>query len=596
MKTNLVKKNSSFRHLSSIGLGLGIAIMIWAVPIHLALAQLLLRDDFDDFGPVDTTVWRLPFDTEGIYVGRTQFRGNSATDMPEQGIVADGAVDDFVAEILLDTYSPNNPGNEFLGTDLLTKRNYARGGGLTLEARMRLVPPTSGGLVGAFFAYDVTRDSPPGTGNLVRDEIDHELLGNQAVGGSQDVLTNVWNDGPFTGPGSGGSPQFCNLAGFDLTQFHNYKIEWTPQHVQWYVDGMLIRAETSTVPDDPTKLHLNLWAPDSSFADAYNAALQPAVTWGNNRTFYLQIDHVEINRINTNISGNLLVDPSFEELPLINIETSPPATTTGRWIEFNNTFIEQNGVPPGNLIPTVSGVRALKAFGPFHGYPDASGAFQNVEAQPGQEFEASVSAITTSGDNIRSLENFATIAISFLDENGNVLKEAFGDPGNYIDTNGRDFSLLDGRDPYLNSDQWVRGSVAAIAPDGTAFARLSLFFIQLNNQAGSVFYDDVSLIRLSAIPGFLEADFNEDGNVDHVDFAAWQSHFGGQIGATHTQGDADADGDVDGSDFLIWQQQYGAFPFESASIPESSTLVLSSLLALTALILTCCRTGRSSGC
>jgi hypothetical protein len=77
--------------------------------------------------------------------------------MPQQGLAEPLALDGKVAEIKLDTYSPIDPGNQFLGTDLLTKRNFARAGGLTFEARMRLKPPTTGGLVGGFFLFDVTR-------------------------------------------------------------------------------------------------------------------------------------------------------------------------------------------------------------------------------------------------------------------------------------------------------------------------------------------------------------------------------------------------------------------------------------------------------
>ena len=52
-------------------------------------------------------------------------------------------------------------------------------------------------------------------------------------------------------------------------------------------------------------------------------------------------------------------------------------------------------------------------------------------------------------------------------------------------------------------------------------------------------------------------DFDEDGDVDADDFAAWQSGFGTSSNATHFTGDADSDGDVDGDDFLTWQTQYG---------------------------------------
>ena len=78
-----------------------------------------------------------------------------------------------------------------------------------------------------------------------------------------------------------------------------------------------------------------------------------------------------------------------------------------------------------------------------------------------------------------------------------------------------------------------------------------------------------------ATPGFQEADFDEDGDVDGNDLTRWRSNFG--TGTTHTQGDADADGHADGNDFLVWQRQLGSGSTEIASaaaVPEPDTLAL----------------------
>lgn len=71
----------------------------------------------------------------------------------------------------------------------------------------------------------------------------------------------------------------------------------------------------------------------------------------------------------------------------------------------------------------------------------------------------------------------------------------------------------------------------------------------------------------------LAADFDEDGDVDHADLAAWQNSFGMTAGAAHHQGDANGDGKVDGRDFLTWQRQFNAPPALSA-IPEPATWLL----------------------
>jgi hypothetical protein len=550
----------ALRRTSALAAGLFLGTAAGVSPLH---AELLLRDDFSGSGNVNAAVWRLPFGEEGSFVGRTQFRGAPLTDMPQQGVAEPLASDGMVTELYLDTYSPVDPGNQFLGTDLLTKQNFARGGGLTFESRIRLKPTTTGGLVGGFFSYDVQRESPPGT--LVRDEIDFELISNQAVGGAptNDPFTNFWNEGPFTGPGAAGAGQFHNVAGLDLTQFQNYKVEWTPSAIKWYVNNNLVRTQTTNVPDDPMKLHFNLWAPDSTFADAFNAALTPAATAGANQRFALQVDHVEVNRINTTLSANLLADPSFEN------QTAPSPNGTGGWTVFNNGFY--NGI---DLLPQDGDV-ALKVFGPFHGSIDASGAYQNVAALPGQQFTSSVYAYSPSGDSILGNANYTTVALQFVDAGGAVIGSVNYSPG----TNQKETPIFDGRDPNLIQDEWVKYTVDAIAPAGTAFVRMNMFFIQLENQGGAVWFDNASLVRLDSAATFASADFNKDGMVNGVDLAAWKTAFG-----TNAAGDADGDGDSDGNDFLLWQRQYTGPNGVAAAgaVPEPGSVALAGLAAAVA--------------
>jgi hypothetical protein len=520
-------------------------------------AQLLLRDDFEGTGIVDPTVWRLPFGSEGTFVGRTQFRGDPAVDMPLQGVAEALASDGKVMELHLDTYSVIDPGNQFLGTDILTKRNFARGGGLTFEARMRLKPTTAGGLVNGFFLYDVQRENPPGT--LVRDEIDFELISTQAVGAAtNDPFTNYWNDEPFSDPGDG---QFADVAGLDLTQFQDYRVEWTPQRMRWYVNDQLVRTSTTNVPDDPMKLHFNLWAPDSSFADAFNAALQPTNVQANNQRYSVQVDHVEVNRINTTTSANLLVDAGFED------STTPAANGTGGWTIFNNAFRNPDFVHDG--------FTGLQTYGRFFGGSNASGAFQNVVAAPGQEFEGSIWAFAPSGDSILGNQNFTTLTMQFVNSAGAVIGSVNFSPG----TNQEETPIFDGRDPNMPEDQWVQYTANALAPAGTAFARINAFFVQLEHggmyDAGAVWFDDASLVRLTpeAAPG-LAGDYNNDGVVDAVDYTVWRNNLNDLTEANiNNNGDG---GGVGPTDYTWWKQRYGntaAGAGGISAVPEPSALV-----------------------
>jgi T5SS/PEP-CTERM-associated repeat protein len=74
----------------------------------------------------------------------------------------------------------------------------------------------------------------------------------------------------------------------------------------------------------------------------------------------------------------------------------------------------------------------------------------------------------------------------------------------------------------------------------------------------------------------IDADFDEDGDVDGDDLANWETGFGILTGAVHMDGDANADGDVDGSDFLAWQRQFGTVPSTpvATAVPEPHAALL----------------------
>ena len=108
------------------------------------------------------------------------------------------------------------------------------------------------------------------------------------------------------------------------------------------------------------------------------------------------------------------------------------------------------------------------------------------------------------------------------------------------------------------------------------------------------------MINLSSLPGDLlwfvnygatsvelvstfGADFDEDGDVDGDDLAAWEGGFG-SAPAAHMTGDANANALATGFDFLIWQRQFdngGVTAAAAATIPEPSSLLLTALGLLT---------------
>lgn len=526
----------------------------WSAPT--ASGQILFVDEFDGThgdaafhpgGVVDVTSYRAPFGGED-FVGRTNFRFA----LPQDGVTtaASGSTDGKVAVLNLDTFNPNAAGATFLGTDVVSKRNYAVGGGLRFTTRMRVQAGTPGGLVAAPFLYDVQRESPPGT--LVRDEIDHEIITNFAQSaGPDNTLTNVWNDGNFA---SAGAPvTINNPTGFDVTQFHDYRTDWSPTSVKYYIDGTLVRTETSVVPDDPMRAHVNFWAPDSSFASAYNAGLTPTAT-SPGTTYSVEVDRMQIERFNTTKGPNLLTDGSFESF--------------GAWTLFNNAYLETGPVTPQD------GLFALKTFGPFHGGADASGAFQNVPASPGQQFEGSVWAYSPSGDSILGNNNFTNITLQFCNAAGAVIGSVAFSPG----TNQKDTPIFDGRDPNMPQDQWIEYTVNAVAPAGTASVRENVFFIQLNNQGGAVWFDNASLNLLTPDAVTVPGDYNGNGVVDAADYVLWRK--GGPL-----LNQVDDPSTVNAADYTAWRARFGntsGAGLAGSAVPEPHTVVSILLSAMIA--------------
>ena len=241
---------------------------------------MLLRDDFDA-EVLDASRWSVPFG-DGTYYGRTQVRPPTHPPRLEDGRL----------RLALETWNPWHrvPGDSFLGSEIVSRDVWAveEGGGLSFRARVRLSPGTPAGLDAGVFLY---RHLP---GRDARDEIDFELLGNDAAAGRARVLTNLYDREDFA---SAGRPRFVALPADDLTAFHVYEIRCYADRVEWRLDDRLVRVETEGAPRTPMGARLNLWAVDSHFRQAYDAALQPATRAEDNRVFYSEVDWVEIRRL-----------------------------------------------------------------------------------------------------------------------------------------------------------------------------------------------------------------------------------------------------------------------------------------------------------
>jgi len=262
------------RKTLKILLGLGISFL--AVSPTNLFAATLLSDDFSG-DIVSSTNWLIPTwvsETDGTYIGRTQFRCAQNATLP--------AASNSNAILTVDTYNPT--GFSFYGTDLIANQSYPlAGNGIHIKVRAKM-DTASPGIVGGIFLYALK----PGETSL-HDEIDFEFLTSLP----DQVQTNVYSNEPL----GDGHPQAIPYPSGSMTDYHTYEIKWQPDEVSWFIDGNLVRTETNHVPTGPMNFHLNIWVPDTDWTEAFSPLLQPTPELAANQIFGMRVDSVDIQSI-----------------------------------------------------------------------------------------------------------------------------------------------------------------------------------------------------------------------------------------------------------------------------------------------------------
>lgn len=270
------------------------------------MSTTLLLDNFNG-NSLNTSIWGLPPAGKSSYVPRTQFIVSGGT-LPQ---VRDGKV-----RLALNSYSP--PGSSFTGTELVSNQTFSvtAGTGLDVQFTAKLDPPILGGAVGGLFLYML---KPNGTDH---DEIDTELESNHVVTGTNQVETNVYADQPTN---TAGAPEQVNLPrGGSLTGYHTYEMRWYGNgSVSWFIDGKLVRTEKTVVPSGPMQLYLNLWAPASTWPDAYNSQIQPTNNLADNVRFNMDVSRVLVK------SFSIASTAPAPSQPVITITSVPNLGATG---------------------------------------------------------------------------------------------------------------------------------------------------------------------------------------------------------------------------------------------------------------------------
>lgn len=260
----------------------------------------LLRDDFSGSA--------LSGNTWGVYAQDQRLQRTKFGFTPD--IVSENG--DSFARLRLDSFNPNSVG-DFKGTEIFTKRRFARGNGLEMTAKLR-APGLPAGLILAFFGiHDNNVDSDGPT--YRKDEIDFEILTAQqeqfAANTRNRLYLNIWNDwnlrDQFDENDANDTTRIhddktygpAKATGYDYANWNIYTVRWYPDRTEFYVNGTLERVETEVKPDEDLSIHFNMWTGITDFRQAYSASLQPASSAADNKTYTFDVDYVAI----TDISG-----------------------------------------------------------------------------------------------------------------------------------------------------------------------------------------------------------------------------------------------------------------------------------------------------
>lgn len=262
----------------------------------LSFGNTIFSDDFTGT-EINTNLWHIPTwknSSDGTYLGRTQLRCVPAA-LP--------AVGNGGMSITAQSY--NSTGYSIYGTDLISNAPFYVGSGLTITARLK-VDAVKKGTVFAFFLYG----APLTSANTKHDEIDFEFVGNYPGYAN----TNIYGNEPL---GVGNSKFVSYVSGSSITEYHTYQIEWLPNRVSWFVDGVLIRtvtSEESPIPQGPMYLHFNAWVPDASWPDAYSSQLSYVTSQDENQTWSMTVDSVSVQSNEDQVLTTLEVDPTAVKL------------------------------------------------------------------------------------------------------------------------------------------------------------------------------------------------------------------------------------------------------------------------------------------
>ena len=382
----------------------------------------------------------------------------------------------------------NYGGRNYVSARIDTSGKFSQQYG-RFEARMKL--PFGQGYWPAFWLLPASEAWPP--------EIDiMEQIGSQP---NTILMTQHWGTvsnvmswgGTYTGPNY-------------TADYHQFAVEWSPQRIDWFIDGVQRFSTTSNVPQEPMYIILNL---------AIGGILPGNPT------------------PSTVFPGSMLVDwvrVYQRDLPLLNpgFENPTAGGSPTSWQIFGNT--QQSTLSPR------TGTKSLRIGGISGTGPYYAGAFQDLPASPGQVWRAATNARNPSATRLLA-GNQVVLKIEWYDAAGTQIS--------FVEV-----PAITDASPV---DTYIPVSLDATAPANTAKARIALVFVQTGTGSGSALFDDMAFGFISPVTAAIcFADFDSSGAVSIDDlflfFNAWF------IGTPNA--DVDGSGGVSIDDLFVFLNQW----------------------------------------
>ena len=272
---------------------LGRALLLATAAMTAQAATILFQDNFGTIAThLDYAKWTT-LTGPPSFLGRTQLADWTPAGSGEFDVAADGA------HLALDTFNPT--GFSLYGThgESLPAFQPTANSPIEFDTTLQLTSLQQGLVYGMYF-YGC-----PGPCATQHDEIDIEIVTNTLQGRSPLEVQLNWYANEPLGAGNGGLVNLPN--GFDPLAVHTWKILWSLNRIDFYVDGTLLGSTTTHVAQGPMQVNEIAWGPAPDWAAAYSASLEPVGSAQQNQTFTALLTDVTVSTVPEPRSWGLVV-------------------------------------------------------------------------------------------------------------------------------------------------------------------------------------------------------------------------------------------------------------------------------------------------